>query len=218
LKTRQLSSWKGVAGQSRLDLCNDIVENPGCKRGCFRSNDEIQVDEKWHCYRSAQNQKQRKEISMKFESLEAIVDFAIEKEIEAAEFYSGLSKDESLSGSGQMFKEFSAEERKHQRMLEEFKTKGITEAISDYQFKWITDIKRSDYVVDLEYEKGMPYNEILMLAMKREEKALKLYNAFLEQADTEEGKKIFKILCQEEAKHKLALETMYDDYMAQMGD
>jgi len=155
---------------------------------------------------------------MKFESLEAIVDFAIEKEIEAAEFYSGLSKEESLSGSGQMFKEFSAEERKHQRMLEEFKTKGITEAISDYQFKWITDIKRSDYVVDLEYEKGMPYNEILMLAMKREEKALKLYNAFLEQADTEEGKKIFKILCQEEAKHKLALETMYDDYMAQMGD
>ena len=24
--------------------------------------------------------------------------------------------------------------------------------------------------------------------------------------------------CQEEAKHKLALETMYDDYMAEMGD
>jgi hypothetical protein len=26
------------------------------------------------------------------------------------------------------------------------------------------------------------------------------------------------VLCQEEARHKLALETMYDDYMAQMGD
>jgi hypothetical protein len=26
------------------------------------------------------------------------------------------------------------------------------------------------------------------------------------------------VLCQEEAKHKLALETMYDDYMAAMGD
>ena len=90
--------------------------------------------------------------------------------------------------------------------------------MQEYQLKWITDIKRSDYVVDLEYQKGMAYNEILMLAMKREEKALKLYNDFLDQADTEEGKKLFKILCQEEAKHKLALETMYDDYMAQMGD
>jgi rubrerythrin len=72
--------------------------------------------------------------------------------------------------------------------------------------------------VDFEYQKGMAYNEILMIAIKREEKALSLYNQFQEQADTETGKNLFKILCQEEAKHKLALETMYDDYMAQMGD
>ena len=31
-------------------------------------------------------------------------------------------------------------------------------------------------------------------------------------------RRFFKILCQEEAKHKLALESMYDDYMAEMGD
>jgi rubrerythrin len=155
---------------------------------------------------------------MKFENLEEILDFAIEKEIEAAEFYTSLSKEESFSGSGKMFDEFAGEERKHQKMLEEFKTKGITAGTQDYKFKWITDIKRSNYVVDLEYQKGMGYNEILMLAMKREEKALKLYNEFLTKADTEESKKLFKILCQEEAKHKLALETMYDDYMAKMGD
>ena len=155
---------------------------------------------------------------MKFENLEAIVDFAIEKEQEAAEFYSNISQQESFSGSSKMFEEFAAEERKHQKMLEEFKTKGVTQAMQDYQLKWITDIRRSDYVVDLEYQPGMPYNEILMLAMKREEKALKLYNDFQNQADTEDGKTLFKILCQEEAKHKLALETMYDDYMAKMGD
>jgi rubrerythrin len=155
---------------------------------------------------------------MKFENLEAIVDFAIEKEQEAAEFYSKLSKQESFAGSSKMFEEFSDEERKHQKLLEAFKTKGVTKSMQDYQLKWITDIKRSDYVVDLEFQPGMPYNEILMLAMKREEKALKLYNDFQVQADTEDGKTLFKILCQEEAKHKLSLETMYDDYMAQMGD
>jgi hypothetical protein len=52
----------------------------------------------------------------------------------------------------------------------------------------------------------------------REEKTLKLYNDFQVQADTEAGKNLFKILCQEEAKHKQALETLHDDYMAQMGD
>lgn len=155
---------------------------------------------------------------MQFESLQDILDFAIQKEVEAAEFYAGLSKEESFSGSGEMFAEFAVEERKHQKMLEEFKTKGVSKKMGDYKFKWITDIKRSDYVVDLKYQPGMGYNEILMLAMKREEKALKLYNQFQDQADTEESKTLFKILCQEEAKHKLALETMYDDYMAKMGD
>ena len=156
---------------------------------------------------------------MHFENLEEIIDFAIEKEREAAEFYQKISHDEEdFSGSKELFAEFAAEEKKKEKILQEFKTKGVTKSLDEYQLKWITDIKRSDYLVDLEYEQGMPYNEILLLAMKREEKALKLYNDFLEQADTDEGKKLFKILCQEEAKHKLALETIYDDYMAKMGD
>ena len=156
---------------------------------------------------------------MHFENLEEIVDFAIEKEREAAEFYQHISdNEEDFSGSKQMFAEFAAEEEKHEKILQEFKAQGITKSLEEYQLKWITDIKRSDYLVDLDYEQGMPYNEILLLAMKREEKALKLYNDFLDQADTDEGKKLFKILCQEEAKHKLALETIYDDYMASMGD
>jgi rubrerythrin len=155
---------------------------------------------------------------MEFESLAAILDFAIEKEIEAAEFYTKISKEETFYGAGKMFEEFAREERKHQQMLQDFKTKGPTIGMEEYQFKWITDIKRSDYVLDLEYRPAMGYDEILMLAMKREEKALKLYNDFLDQADAEQSRTLFKILCQEEAKHKLALETMYDDYMAQMGD
>jgi len=159
-----------------------------------------------------------KEVHMKFDSLEAIVNFAIEKEKEAVEFYSNLSKEEAFSGTKEMFADFAKEEHKHEKMLEEFRTKGLTQSMKNYKLKWIKDIKRSDYVVELEYRKDMAYNEILMLAMKREEKALKLYNDFLKQTETPEGQKIFKMLCQEEAKHKLALETMYDDYMAKMGD
>ena len=146
------------------------------------------------------------------------MDFAIEKEKEAVAFYTGLSQEESFSGASKMFEEFAAEEQKHQKMLEEFKSKGVAAAVQGYRFKWISDIKRSDYVTDLEYRPGMGYRDILMLAMKREEKALKLYNDFLSREDNEAGKSLFRMLCQEEAKHKLALETMYDDYMAKMGD
>ena len=155
---------------------------------------------------------------MHFENIDAVLDFAIEKEKEAAEFYDKISEEESMSGAKEMLKEFAVMERKHQNLLENFKTKGLDASVRKYKLKWITDIKRSDFVVEMEYREGMAYNELLMLAMKREEKALKLYNHFLDNAETADQKKLFKMLCQEEAKHKLGLETKYDDYMASMGD
>lgn len=155
---------------------------------------------------------------MDFKDLKDIMEFAIGKEQEAATFYEEAGKEETMSGVKDMLKEFAQEERKHEKLLEEFISLGVVEGLEDYEFEWIVDIKRSDYVDEMEYKKGMLYNELLMLAMKREEKALALYNEMQKNADTEPGRKLFKMLCQEEAKHKLQLETLYDDYMAEMGD
>jgi rubrerythrin len=155
---------------------------------------------------------------MDFKTLDDILDFAIAKEVEAEQFYLSLCEEETLSGNRETFQDFAKEEHKHVNLLESLKAGGVVEGVEEYQFKWIKDIKRSNLVVDIEYQKGMNYRDILMLAIKREEKALALYNDLLERADTENSRKVFKILCQEEAKHKLALESMYDDYMAEMGD
>ncbi|MFZ5570758.1 MAG: ferritin-like domain-containing protein [Thermodesulfobacteriota bacterium] len=151
---------------------------------------------------------------MNFENLKAVIDFAMEKEKEAEAFYLELCAEETMSGAKQLFSDFAKEERRHQKMLQDLGGAEMT----GYKFKWITDLKRSDFVIDLEYKKGLGYREILMIAMKREEKALELYNQLQANAKEEKQQKLFKILCQEEAKHKLALETMYDDYMAKMGD
>ena len=72
--------------------------------------------------------------------------------------------------------------------------------------------------MDMDDPKDMDYADLLRLAMKREEKSLALYNELLVKAENEDLKNVFKMLCQEEAKHKLALETLYDDYMAEQGD
>lgn len=151
---------------------------------------------------------------MEFNSFEEIMEYAVNKEIEAAEFYEELSRQEIYSGARQTFEDFAKEERKHQTMLEDF----TKENIENYKIEKIPDLKRSDYLVDIEYKKGMPYADILRLAMKREEKALKFYTDFSEKAGVEEHKKLFQILAQEEAKHKLSLETLLDDYLAEMGD
>lgn len=155
---------------------------------------------------------------MHFKDLKEIIEFAIEKEKEAADFYTQHSQEEKFSGKREMLLEFAEQERKHQSMLEQYLKQGVVEGLEDYRFKWITDIKRSDYVDEIEYHPGMAYNDLLLVAMKREEHALKLYNTLLDNAQDEPAKKLFKMLCQEEAKHKLALETIYDDFMAAMGD
>ena len=153
---------------------------------------------------------------MTFESFEVLIEFAIEKEREAAAFYADLAKQTSFSGVKDSLIEMAEEEKKHESML---KNLGENKAlVEEYKFKWIPDMKRSDYMVELKYEDGMNYVDILRLAMKREEQALKMYNELQKKTDNAENIQLLKMLCQEEAKHKLFLEGLYDDHMAEQGD
>jgi rubrerythrin len=155
---------------------------------------------------------------MDFKNLTAIIDFAISQEQEAADFYRMISKKEAQRGKKDLFLQFADQEDKHRRILEGLKKGDTGSTLDRYPLVWITDIKRSNFVADVAYTPGMPYRDILMLAAKREEKALALYNLLLAETKDEEARKVFKMLCQEEAKHKLALEGTLDAYMAEMGD
>ena len=149
---------------------------------------------------------------MSFKSMDEILAYAIEKEEEAVAFYTGLSKKEGFASVKETFKNFADEEKKHVKMLQ-----GLSQdssKVESYEVKNIPDLKISDYMVDIEYSEGMMMPEILRLAMKREEQAVKLYRDLGEKSPTPELQKIFQILVQEESKHKLVLETMYDDFLA----
>ena len=151
---------------------------------------------------------------MRFETFEEIMSYAIQKEKEAASFYEGLSKQGKSIGAQETFLDFAKEEHRHKEMLENF----TRESAVEYRLEKIPDLKRSDYIVDIEYEPGMPYVDMLRLAMKREEKSLKFYTDLSVKISKEEHKKLFQVLGQEEAKHKLKLETLLDDYLAEIGD
>ena len=153
---------------------------------------------------------------MNFESIEEILQFAIEKEEEAAAFYTDVASQEPFSGAKETFLDFAKEEQKHAALLRGFE--GSQEKIAEYKLKWVPDMKRSDYMVEMVYEKGMHYADILRLAMKREEAALALYNQLQSKTDKDEYIRLFQILAQEEAKHKQFLEGIYDDFMAEQGD
>ena len=153
---------------------------------------------------------------MNFKSIDEILDYAIDKEKEAVAFYNDLSKKESISALAKTFKELAQEEAKHVKLLTNISKNQS--AISSYELKKVTDLKVSDYLVEMEYTEGMLMQDILVLAMKREEMAVKLYTNLAMGAVDQESAKLFKLLAQEEAKHKLTFERLYDDDLAGQGN
>jgi rubrerythrin len=150
---------------------------------------------------------------MNFGSIDEILAFAIDKENEAVDFYQSQAAKATKGSLRGIFESFAKEEQKHAALLSDIA--GNKEKIESYEFKKIPDLKISDYMVEKDYEEGMPMPEILKVAMKREEKAVKLYQTLADQTDNADAKKVFLMLVQEESKHKLGLETMYDDYLAE---
>jgi rubrerythrin len=136
-----------------------------------------------------------------------IINFAIDKEIKSFNFYSSASQVAKYSGAKELFSDLAQQEVGHRKMLEKLDMKKITQA----KIEKVPNLKISDYMVDLEFRPDMPYADILRKAMKMEERALKLYNDMNQSNKDENLNKLFTLLANEEAKHKLRLEKIYDD-------
>jgi rubrerythrin len=138
------------------------------------------------------------------------VQFALEKEKEAVEFYQQCSQLTERSGMKQAFLEMADEEKNHVRMLENFKP----EHVEKVKLKDIPDLKIGDYLVEMEFDPKMSYKNLLILAMQREEKASALYSALAQDEGDPSVVKLFQILAQEELKHKNRLEREYDEMLS----
>ncbi|MCP4728008.1 MAG: ferritin family protein [bacterium] len=144
---------------------------------------------------------------MKFDSVDSILDFAIQKEQDAADFYTRLAEKADRRHMKDIFTDFAREEMGHKAKLEGVK-KGKVFIASE---KNILDLKIGDYLTDARPSPEMEYQEALILAMKAEKEAFRLYTDLAGAVDDPNLKEIFKALAQEEAKHKLRFEIEYDD-------
>ncbi|MHC4560004.1 MAG: ferritin-like domain-containing protein [Planctomycetota bacterium] len=142
----------------------------------------------------------------KFDSFDNILDFAIEKEIEANQFYTDLASKMENPAMGEVFEAFAKEELGHKAKLEAIKQGKEIQAAAN-----VTDLRIADYTVDVEPAPDMSYQDALILAMKKEKAAFRLYLALADQVEKADQKSLFLSLAQEEAKHKLRFEIEYDD-------
>ena len=148
-----------------------------------------------------------------FESVDAAIEFAIEKEQEAYDFYTGWSKKLDQEAIQQVFREFAVEELRHRDLLADVK-KGKRELTSD---PTVRDLKITDYFTAVKPAEDLSYQDALQLAIQRERGSIELYNRLASSAGEPELAKLFGSLVDEETKHKMRLETIYDENFLQEG-
>jgi len=142
-----------------------------------------------------------------FKSVDDILDFAIAREEEAAEFYTALAAKMEKPWMKKTFEKFAKEEKGHRAKLQGVKDgKRLLPA----QRK-VMDLKIGDYLVAEEGTPDMTYQDALVLAMKKEKRAFRLYSDLAAKVDDGGVSDLFLGLAQEEAKHKLRFELEYDD-------
>jgi rubrerythrin len=139
--------------------------------------------------------------------LHDIIDFAIEREREAVRFYRDLKDRPDFSGKRDLLLRFVRMEEEHVRLLENIREGGAGRiAVPE-----VRNLHLSDYLVPPPERGAKTYQDILLLAIKKEETAFRLYTDLASTQNREETRRIFLKLASEEAKHKLFFEEMYDD-------
>ena len=143
----------------------------------------------------------------KFENIDDVLDFAIESEQKAVDFYHQLADRVKNEDMKNIFLEFAQEEVAHKAKLKKIKEEKVFIASSES----ISDLKISDYVDSVVIKPDMSYQEALIVAMNREKAAFNLYTRLSKKTNVPELQNIFKMLAQEESKHKLRFEIEYDE-------
>lgn len=136
-----------------------------------------------------------------------IVKQATQQEEMAYKFYTDALKYVKDAAAKVWLKELAGEELKHKEMLQKFDVSKVK------QFKpaKIHDLHITEYLVDKDVHEIKDFQDVLIVAMKKEQKAYNFYVGMAKSADSPDMQKICKVLAQEELKHKHKLELYYDD-------
>ena len=140
-------------------------------------------------------------------SVNGVIEFALEKEAESEGLYQILARQADSERTAEIFNELAEEEGEHHKAL----TNLAPDQLDNINVKDVADLKISDYLREVSHSPDMTYQDILVFAMKNEEHAHNLYAGLAEHTQDPELKQVFEFLSRQEARHKLRLETEYDD-------
>jgi len=146
------------------------------------------------------------------DELTELIDTAIYREIASQAYYiAGRDKTDDPAAR-LLMEELAGEELRHARWLEALKEKGLEH--QDWPPEKIPNLLISEYLTGGDTLEGVGVQETLLFAMKREQHAVEFYSRMKDVLVDETAQQLCRRLMREELKHKLKLETLYDDMLA----
>ncbi len=145
------------------------------------------------------------------DELAELLDTAIYKEIASQAFYVAGQKRTQNPGAKALMKELAAEELKHSQWLKDLKEKGLEK--QDWHQERVPNLMISEYLTGGDTLEDANVQDTLLFAMKREQQAIEFYSKMMGIMRAETAKHLCERLVHEELKHKLKLETLYDDML-----
>jgi len=127
-----------------------------------------------------------------------IIKQAAEQEEKAYKFYTDALKFVKDAAAKLWIKELAAEEVKHKEMLQKFDVSKIRKFKPDK----VQDLHIAEYLVDKDITEIKDFQDVLIVAMKKEQKSYNFYVGMAKSADNADIKKLCKVLAQEELKHR----------------
>ncbi len=141
-------------------------------------------------------------------NIQEIINFAIKKEKEAYNLYSGFAKRTDNLTVKKLFEEIAQDELGHREALENL---SKAEDILNYNMESIQDLKLSDHLVVQPIDENSGLQEVFIFAMNEEKAASTLYTKMASSAIDEEHISVYQKLAQMELKHKNKLESLYEE-------
>lgn len=135
----------------------------------------------------------------------SILRIAIDNEVEAYEFYLGVSEKAADDSIKAIFRELAEQEMGHRDLL----TCYLSEDAKPLNFADLPDYKVAETVDKPKLSLEMKPVDAIALAMKREEEAMEMYQDLASSSSDEEQKKLFMNLSVMEKGHKARLEDLY---------
>jgi len=151
----------------------------------------------------------------KYTTIEAVLERAIEIEVESAELYARLAGTARNAPIRTRLEELAEMERGHKTKLEQIRAGNINWAIRRSEAKPVADLRLTDHLEAKPIDATADYQDVLLAAAKREKMTHDFYQAMAEPVDDATIKSLFEMLAMEELRHKHLLEKIYEEVVYQ---